>query len=159
LADGSYTAQFDIGHPAFHRVPGHPRGGEVPFRAIDWSNVQELILESEWAKSTFAIQRVEGYYTGLRSRTFMLPQLGVEFRCFMICTFRNGVEIDPDRIATTELACAHVTYWMPDGSVHACPHYNCSDVYKWVQGLATGTPSGLMPATHALNLTAASNLS
>ena len=153
-------SQYDSTRPDFLTAAGHPRGGEVPYRAIEWERVTELYFESEFARSTYAIDLASepDHYLGLRSRTFMVPSHSVELRCFMLCSFRRGVEIDPDRIATAELATNWVLYWFPDGSAHQCVHYNCPDVGRWVTNLVTGQNSGLMPATHALNLTAASDL-
>lgn len=157
--DGSVVSQYDQEHPAFFRSEGHPRGGEIPYRAIEWPKVTELVLESEHAKSTFAVQDPgPGYSVALKSRTFMVPSAGMELRCFMICTMRDDVEINLDHIATIVAATERVVFWMPDGSTHDCPHYDCPDVANWVTGLATGQHTGLMPTTHELKLATTQHL-
>lgn len=171
-ADGTMLSQHDRDHPQFIASEGHPRGGEVPFRAIEWPRTTELVLESELAKSTFDISPPgDGYHLALKCRTYHVRawrpgvptyfpdrpepviepfQVLLDVRAYLVCTMRDDVEVDLARVATLEAATVHVTYWLPDGSVHDCPHYDCPDVSRWVQDAAKGTYSGLMPATHAV---------
>ena len=168
--DGTILSQYDRASPHFFVSPGHERGGEVPFRAIEWNRVSEVFFESDFAKSTFAIlDPGEQYSLSLKCRTFMVQwsepgpegkELGfsAQIRAFMICTTHRDMPIDLDRVETIKAATAHVTYWLPDGSTHSCPYYDCPDVANWVTGAVKGKRVGLMPSTHELKIEIAPTL-
>jgi hypothetical protein len=138
--DGTECWQYDTGHVAFL---GDPTTGEVPLRAIEWTRARELVLESQWARSTFAITPPpEGYTLRLVRRVFQSyaddgSQL-ITMAYVLVCL--RGTELLPEMTD-------HAVYWYPDGTVHECPLYDCPDVRRYAEGQLKQQPVGLMPHT------------
>jgi hypothetical protein len=145
--DGTSCWQYDTTHPGF-LSDGHG-GGEVPYRAIDWSKVSQLKLESQWATATFDVTPPpEGYSVRLQSRHFRAVD-GTNTMCFMIVTLDDTKPLNMDDIQTYVAATVHVTYWFPNGVVHDCPHFECADASRYGMHMVHGKVGELMPETHS----------
>lgn len=148
--DGTECWQYDTKHPDFL---GDPDTGEVPLRTIDWPHATEMVLESQWARSTFSIQPPpEGYSIRLMRRVFQTyvgNTVAITMVYVLVCI--SGTELTPE-------ATDHAVYWLPDGTVHQCPHYDCPDVRRYAEGQMNQQPVGLMPHTQIHQLQAEAEL-
>lgn len=134
--DGRELRQFDSTAPEFYN-------GEVPYRAINWPEVKELVLGSEFIEQTFEISEPPaGIAISLRSRHFRVLK-GDTVTCFMITLARAGEEVTNESVQS-------VLYWFPDGTSHECPHFNCPDVADYGAAMVHKLQGKLMPSTHEL---------
>lgn len=134
--DGRELRQFDDKAPEF-------LNGEVPYRAINWPEVKDLMLGSALLEQTFEMSPPpEGIQISLRSRHFKMLT-GDTVTCFMITLSREGEEVTNDSVVS-------VLYWFPDGSTHECPHFNCPDVSDYGAAMVHRLTASLMPSTHEL---------
>lgn len=151
MITGSWAVRYADGS-ALSQYQDHPEAvnGEVPLHLINWSQVTELQFESQWAQSTFTIvQPPEGYGLRLVRRTIQLLS-GPTLSLFLLVCYQGT--FDPE---STD----HATYWLPDGTVHQCPHFDCTDVRHYVEGCLLDRPHGLMPHTAAHAVRAEAHLS
>lgn len=141
--DGSSLAQNDAGSPSFNQ-----EAQEVPFKAIDWPNVKQLRLESEFGHTTYDIaQPGPEFQISLRRRTFFtLHEQMVSMFVLLVSTI--GAEVDKDSTVS-----AH--YWLPNLVEHSCPDFDCADIRKYAVQLFNGDAPALMPATEHLHIAAA----
>lgn len=142
--DGSVLHCADNENDQFKMDAGHPWGGEVPFKAINWPEVEELGFYGPGGEVTsFAVGApTPGYEYALRSRVFITPGLS-EFRWFVLVEVRAGE--DP-----TDTNVAQVLYWGEDGTSHQCFKFNCGEIAQYSIARNTGTAGQLMPGSSAL---------
>jgi len=149
-ADHTSLWQYDEQHPQF--LADGQGGGEVPYRAIDWSKVERVPFESQWTEPTvYEVAHVDGYSVSLKSRHFRSPE-GTTTMCYMLVTTDDAIPIDPDRIATQKAATLMMNFWFPNGVTHSCPDYDCPDVSRYGLALVHGQPGQLMPESHVTTL-------
>jgi hypothetical protein len=142
--DGGSLSQYEETSPLFI---GDPGTGEVPYRAIDWTRVERLRFESQWARSDFAITPPPaGWQHSLRRRAFR-NQRGDEVMCFMLVVSLAGQEV-------LDATVGHVMYWFPNGVIHDCPQFNCGDAARYGTSILHGVPGSLMPQTHQTDIQA-----
>jgi len=123
--DGRILSQYDFNAPEFISVPEMVTGGEVPYKAIQWSEVSELaFVNVETGLHTgFQYQPPpEGYKTSLRSRVYKALD-NSEVHCFVLLVSRADEPINGDSVVQS-------FYWFPDGSHHWCNQFKCPDVDK-----------------------------
>lgn len=138
MNDGSELHQYDKSSPLYMA-----NAGEVPFKAIDWPNVANLQFQSQFANAGFDVAPApEGFQVSLRSRHFKTQQ-GVAIMSFIVLVSKAGQEVNAESVVSA-------LYWLPDGTVHECPHFDCPDVANYALKLIHGQDAGIMPATHVL---------
>lgn len=110
---------------------------ETPFRAIDWTKVAKIQFDSIYVTQELGVPQLPpGYRMALMCRNFWNGQQdgGETVRVFMVVTFDESKPINPDIAQTYTDACVAVTYWVPNGVVHQCPHFFCKDVAEYCSG-------------------------
>lgn len=137
--DGSTLAQFQ----------DHPQAisGEVPYRAIDWSQVERVIFESPLARSVVTIPAAhDGMRWSLRSRHIQNMH-GDSAMFFMLVQSVVDQEVNDDSVK-------YVLYWAPNGIIHESPLFNSPDIYRYGLNQVHGLSGALMPAHDTLQLAA-----
>lgn len=138
--DGTTLEQFDQTSHLFKHIEGHFAGGEVPYKAINWSEVASITfvdVETSTGATYTVAQPPEGLKLSLRSRHFK-AQTGIDAMCFMVVLSKAGEESDKDNTDS-------VLYWFPDHSVHACDRFDCGEIYKYGADIIHGNSKRLMP--------------
>lgn len=139
--DGTEDWQYNTASPHFHQD-----GGEVPYRAIDWPQVETLVFESQFVRRDFAVTPVpDGFKTTMHSRHFTFPT-GENTSCFLVVV--SEVDKTPREGAVT------VLYWFPDDTMHECHLYDCPEVAAYGCAVVNGVVPTLVP-THGLQQLAA----
>lgn len=143
--DGSTISQWDETHPEFRTDPQHPFGGEVPYRAIDWTRAKSIaFFDADGVGDSYELAPIpEGEQLSLRSR-HMATMGGGSIMWFMLVRSKAGVEV-------TDESVIEVVYWNPEHVEHICPHFNCPDISKFSLQKLHGQPvEGLYPETRVL---------
>lgn len=128
--DGSTLSQFDSTAPEFVVVPEMVTGGEVPYKAIRWDDVDKIsFLNAETGVGmTYRYDPPpEGYKTSLRSRFYRGLTDG-ELQCFILLVSKADAEVINGESVVQSF------YWFPDGSHHWCTQFKCPDIDKWACG-------------------------
>lgn len=149
--DGSFLSQYDETHESFMPSSEHVFDGEVPYKAIKWSEVVEVIFtNTEGINTVISIPSIPHYLRwGLGSRHFK-PMAGAgEAMCFRLLLYRATLDESP-----TADNIEKILYWFPDTSMHECTLFDCPDVYQYGSNLIWNKPQkGLMPTSSALKTT------
>lgn len=148
--DGTWITQWDATHP-------QAVNGEVPYRAIDWSQIETLRFESQTATVTWEIPPApDGYYWHLRSRTWIRSNLTSQLdspvvTAFLVVLAASGQPISDESVV-------YVKFWFPDGTEYETPFFNSAEAAEYGTGLAIGKPPPLKPITDIRSTTTAALL-
>jgi len=65
--------------------------------------------------------------------------------CFILLVSKPGMDIDAASVQ-------QAMYWFPDGTLHDCTQFDCSEVRQYADGMLRGQVQGLMPnhSTHTV---------
>lgn len=158
---GTWAVQYD-GREWLHqndatRSEFDPSGGEVPFRAINWSRVTAVRFENEHVQSEFDIlPPPDGYTLSMRRRTFITHIDGEQLEtvttiAYLIC--RHPIGINTEDEAAMAAAVDEVTYWFPTGVVYQTQEFNAGPAGEYAMRLARcavlGEPVPSLPAASA----------
>ncbi len=132
--DGTSLAQYDATHPA-------AVGGEVPMRAIEWPRVTTLQLASQSAVTDFTIPALEGVEYRLVQRTMMTFQGSATIYLLLMLSPGYAYPFEQRDVV-------RAIYWVPDGTTHDCPHFECPDVARYLQQFVWGREAPPLAPTH-----------
>ncbi len=106
-------------------------GSYTPYRKIKWDNVATLVLESESARTELPMTAPKaGYKWSLRSRHMKLISHGVAAMAYILVESKIDEEVKDSTISTL--------YWLPNGAVHSCTHFNCHRIRQYTQNISKG---------------------
>lgn len=139
--DGSIQAQLDPNSRGYL-----VEGGEVPYRAIDWTQAKSVLFHSNETTAQYDVAYDANWHVSLRSRVFM-TRGGVALRAFILLVSVPGEEVNEESVKSA-------VYWFPTGVTHECFSFDCAEVRRWASAQVHGRQEGLMPIHEQLETTA-----
>jgi hypothetical protein len=131
--DGTHLEQYDSS------------GTEVPYRAINWPQVQSIRFVNQYAETKLDIrQPAPGYKVSLRSRHFTGLNM-LDVMTFVLLVSAENKEIDADSVV-------EAIYCMPDGAVHQCYMFDCPEIRERCSKLQHGKPTSISAGHVRLNV-------
>lgn len=144
--DGSETYASNAQDPAFDAD-----AGEVPFRAIRWNSVEQLVLESQAAKTSLYVNDLpDGLKVSLRERVIANAVNGETAGCFIVLTSVEGEPIEDSTLSAL--------YWFPDGTTHDCSMFDCPDARKYLGKFLAFDDRALAPNHNIVQIAATADL-
>jgi len=125
--------QKDELHPAYSK-----EAHEVPFKAIEWSQVERVLFHSSDDTTEFTFHKTPDWDVAMRSRVFLTSEKE-SIRAFLITVSTPGEEVSPESVQ-------RALYWFPNGVIHDCKHFDCHNVAQYAAGWVHGKAVGLMPS-------------
>jgi hypothetical protein len=131
--DGSTLAQFDE----------HPEavGGEVPMRCIAWPNVEILRLSSQFAETDIGLPEEQRCEYRLVQRTMKTVAASASIYLLLMLTPGYAYPFEQRDVQ-------RALYWLPDGSTHDCPDFECGAVAAYLERFVWGRDGSTLPPIH-----------
>lgn len=138
--DGTSLSQTD-------KIEGH---AEIPFKAINWSKVEKIRFESQWAKTTITLPELDpSLQWSLRSRSVLAANVNKKgcSKVYIMMLVCHQANTEADKNSTVS-----VFYWFPNGVYHSCDFFECGEVLEYAKTFFKEDWQGIMPSHHGLQI-------